>query len=212
MHDEGAGVLFRPAHGARSVVSRGSNEQGAPRKRAKPPAEMKNRAAESGVGCPPGRTALPHQHRVGRISAVLFFRRKFRMKIAVYVLLAIGVRAFVASGWMLQFPSSGESGSPRLVICPRQAPAISAWLSDQTLEHHHHHHHDTDDAEPDGASLSVLDPGCALWAGSALGVAASAHSVPLQRVETPTIHDRPQFILERRGPNQHPARAPPFFS
>ncbi len=50
--------------------------------------------------------------------------------VTLTVLIAIMLRASVATGWMLQIPSGDGFAAPVLTICPQQSPDLAAWLSD----------------------------------------------------------------------------------
>lgn len=93
--------------------------------------------------------------------------------VTLTVLIAIMMRASVATGWMAEIPSGHDFALPVLAICPQQSPTLAAWLDDGPPEHAHHQHTDTG-SQPE-ASITVAVPAGTLWAGSAL---ASANAIP----------------------------------
>lgn len=123
------------------------------------------------------------------------------------VLIAIMMRASVATGWMLEIPSGDGFALPVLAICPQQSPTLAAWLDGGPAEHAHHQHGDT--GSQADISLTVADPTCALWAGSSL---ASANSIATAPGLAPgaTIPAVAQKAAPRRAtPSAHRVRGPP---
>ena len=123
------------------------------------------------------------------------------------LLIAIMMRASVATGWMLETPSGNGFALPVLAICPQQSPTLAAWLDDGQPGHAHHQH--TADAPPGEISLTVADPACALWAGSAQASAntiANAPGIaPPSTAPAAAVNPAPR----RTSPATHRARAPP---
>jgi len=156
--------------------------------------------------------ALPDGNPVRRMRPMQFPSTGLsKHAVALYVLIAITARSFVAAGWMIQVPHTGlDDTSPILVICPQQSPAIAHWLASEPAAHVHHHVH-TDDA-PSGASLGTADPGCVLWTGSVF--AASPESPKAIAFADDATHNATRV---RRLPiaarlSRHQARAPPRLS
>jgi hypothetical protein len=135
--------------------------------------------------------------------------RQFLSKhnVTLTVLFAIMMRASVATGWMLQIPTGEGLAAPVLAICPQQSPALAAWLAHGQSTHAHHHH--ADDNPQTDVSVTVADPACALWAGSAVATtigASNAFSVA-PGAPTPPVAHTP--APPRTRPSSHRARAPP---
>ncbi len=133
-------------------------------------------------------------------------RRKNRIKIAAFLLLAITTRSFVASGWMLQFPTTEDPGLPSLAMCPQQTPALRDWLTDRSRPHDNHgEHHEGSLSE----TLSVLDPTCSVWTGSA--VASTAGDEPRSTPSTTVIPSLSLtgVSLSKHRCDRHRPRAPP---
>lgn len=127
--------------------------------------------------------------------------------IAVALLIAIMIRASVATGWMVEIPTGNGFALPVLAICPQQSPGVAAWLDQGPVGHAHHQH--SDPGPQSDISLTVADPACALWAGSALasanGIAAPLRLAP--RSAAPAI--RHEAAPRHAIPSRHRARGPP---
>jgi len=136
-------------------------------------------------------------------------RHRFVSKhnVILTVMIAIMLRASVATGWMLETPSGSGFALPVLAICPQQSPLLAAWLDDEQTGHAHHQH--TGDDLPGEISLTVADPACALWAGSANGIANSSANAPGIAPASTAPAVAPNPAPPRTFPATHRARAPP---
>ncbi|MFP6682721.1 MAG: hypothetical protein VCB07_11030 [Gammaproteobacteria bacterium] len=119
--------------------------------------------------------------------------------------MAITARSFVASGWMLNLPSSKEIGPPSLVICPQQTPALRTWLT--TLTPSHHYHGDIDEGSV-GTTLSVLDPSCSIWAGSGIASVTGAEAISPPSASAVVLGSASVSVGQHLL-NRYRARAPP---
>jgi len=127
--------------------------------------------------------------------------------VTLAVLIAIMMRASVATGWMLEIPSGNGFALPVLAICPQQSPTLAAWLDDGPVEHAHHQHGDA--GSQTDVSLTVADPACALWAGSSLASANGITVAPglVPGSTAPALAHKP--VPRHAFPSAHRARGPP---
>jgi hypothetical protein len=136
--------------------------------------------------------------------------KRSRLRITGCLLLALTLRSFVASGWMLQIPASSGLSVPLLSICPLQTQGINDWLSNASTEHVHHGG-DQGDGSSD-ANYATSDPGCSIWASTSLTIINAPDATLALRPITPSLALNESFDLDRRIVNSRKTRAPPQLS